>query len=83
MRSLSSESTNLKDVLAQKIPAEIENVKAFRKEHGSTKVGEVTVDMVSEQTSSARDIRSQLICMRTPDVRCESNAMCFNPISGD
>ncbi|CAL8110491.1 unnamed protein product [Orchesella dallaii] len=40
------ESTNLKDVLAQKIPAERENVKNFRKEHGNTVVGEVTVDMM-------------------------------------
>lgn len=55
MRSLSSESTSLKDVLAQKIPAEIENVKAFRKEHGKTKVGEVTVDMVSVRMRSRDD----------------------------
>jgi len=41
------ESTNLKEVLAQKIPIEAENVKNFRKEHGNTKIGEVTVDMVS------------------------------------
>jgi len=40
------ESTNLKDILAQKIPAERENVKNFRKEHGNTVVGEVTVDMM-------------------------------------
>jgi len=39
------ESTNLKEVLAQKIPIEAENVKNFRKEHGNTKIGEVTVDM--------------------------------------
>lgn len=48
MRSLSGENTSLKDVLAQRIPAEIENIKAFRKEHAATKVGEVTVDMVSD-----------------------------------
>ena len=40
------ESTSLKDILAQKIPAERDNVKNFRKEHGKTVVGEVTVDMV-------------------------------------
>jgi len=39
------ESTNLKDVLKQKVPAEQDNVKNFRKEHGSTVIGEVTVDM--------------------------------------
>lgn len=49
VRNLSGEKTNLKEVLAAKIPAEIEIVKAFRKEHGATKVGEVTVDMVSGQ----------------------------------
>lgn len=48
VRNISADSTSLKDVLAAKIPQEIENVKAFRKSHGSTKVGEVTVDMVSE-----------------------------------
>lgn len=45
MRNASGDKS-LKDVLAEKIPAEQENVKAFRKEHGATKVGEVTVDMV-------------------------------------
>lgn len=42
---------SLKEVLAEKIPQEQENVKAFRKAYGSTKVGEVTVDMVSKLTS--------------------------------
>lgn len=45
MRNASADKS-LKDVLAEKITAEQENVKAFRKEYGSTKVGEVTVDMV-------------------------------------
>jgi len=42
------ESTNLKDVLKQKVPAEQDNVKNFRKEYGSTVIGEVTVDMVRD-----------------------------------
>jgi citrate synthase len=42
-----SDTTDLKAVLAKKIPIEQERVKEFRKAHGSTKVGEVTVDMVS------------------------------------
>lgn len=45
VRNASSEKS-LKEVLAEKIPVEQENVKAFRKSHGATKVGEVTVDMV-------------------------------------
>lgn len=45
VRNISAEKT-LKDTLAEKIPQEQENVKAFRKSHGATKVGEVTVDMV-------------------------------------
>lgn len=45
VRNISADKT-LKEVLAEKIPIEQENVKAFRKSHGSTKVGEVTVDMV-------------------------------------
>lgn len=44
----STESTDLREVMAQKIPVMQEKVKAFRKAHGSTKVGEITVDMVSE-----------------------------------
>jgi hypothetical protein len=36
----------LKEVLAQKIPIEQQNVKNFRKEFGNVKIGEVTVDMV-------------------------------------
>lgn len=46
LRQLSDASTDLKKVLAEKIPKEQERVKEFRKNHGSTKVGEVTVDMV-------------------------------------
>lgn len=40
-------SQNLKDVLADLIPEQQQIVKDFRGRHGSTKVGEVTVDMVS------------------------------------
>ena len=40
---------DLKDVMANIIPAEQKRVAAFRKEHGSFKIGEVTVDMVSNQ----------------------------------
>ncbi|KAL0277176.1 UNVERIFIED_CONTAM: hypothetical protein PYX00_004542 [Menopon gallinae] len=39
-------STNLKEVLAKKIPIEQERVKNFRKEFGGTKVGDVTIDMM-------------------------------------
>ncbi|XP_055388830.1 probable citrate synthase 2, mitochondrial [Condylostylus longicornis] len=46
IRNISAASNNLRDVLQNKIPAEQERVKKFRKEHGSTKVGEVTVDMM-------------------------------------
>lgn len=42
-----SEVTNLRDVLTKKVPVEQEKVKAFRKQYGATKVGDVTVDMVS------------------------------------
>jgi uncharacterized membrane protein len=42
-----SDSTDLKAVLAKKIPEEQERVKSFRKTYGATKIGEVTVDMVS------------------------------------
>jgi citrate synthase len=42
----SSTSTDLRTVLAEKIPQVQEEVKAFRKQHGNTKVGEITVDMM-------------------------------------
>ncbi|NEU32980.1 hypothetical protein GN156_20000, partial [bacterium LRH843] len=45
-RNLSDASTDLKGVLAAKIPKEIEKIKQFRKEYGSKVVGEVTVDMM-------------------------------------
>ncbi|KAK6639956.1 hypothetical protein RUM43_008233 [Polyplax serrata] len=45
-RSRTDASSNLKEVLAKKIPLEQERVKNFRKEHGSKKVGDVTVDMM-------------------------------------
>lgn len=41
-----STETDLKAVLAKKIPVEQERVKKFRKEFGNVKVGEVTVDMM-------------------------------------
>lgn len=49
LRPLSDASTDLKKVLSEKIPKEQERIKAFRKSHGATKVGEVTVDMVSQK----------------------------------
>ena len=36
--------SDLKSALAEKIPAVQEEVKAFRKQHGNTKIGEITVD---------------------------------------
>lgn len=39
-------NNNLKDVLANLIPEQQSLVKNFRKQHGGTKVGEVTVDMM-------------------------------------
>lgn len=47
VRNISADSTDLRGILADKIPKEQERVKNFRKAHGATKVGEVTVDMVS------------------------------------
>ncbi|XP_059469501.1 probable citrate synthase 1, mitochondrial [Neocloeon triangulifer] len=41
-----SENTDLRDVLTKKVPVEQEKVKAFRKQYGATKVGEVNVDMM-------------------------------------
>lgn len=46
VRGLSAESTNLKGILQEKIPKEQEKIREFRKKHGNTKVGEVTVDMM-------------------------------------
>ncbi|CAG9768261.1 unnamed protein product [Ceutorhynchus assimilis] len=46
MAECCAENTDLKSILAQKIPKEIEKVKNFRKSHGNTKVGEVTVNMM-------------------------------------
>lgn len=39
-------STNLKDVMEKKIPEKQKEVIEFRKAHGATKVGEITVDMM-------------------------------------
>lgn len=40
------QSSELKTILAKKIPKEQERIKKFRKKYGSTKVGEVTVNMM-------------------------------------
>uniref|UniRef100_A0A8B9IXW7 Uncharacterized protein n=1 Tax=Amazona collaria TaxID=241587 RepID=A0A8B9IXW7_9PSIT len=37
---------NLKDVLASMIPKEQAKIKSFRQQHGSTAIGQITVDMV-------------------------------------
>uniref|UniRef100_A0A674HJ76 Citrate synthase n=1 Tax=Taeniopygia guttata TaxID=59729 RepID=A0A674HJ76_TAEGU len=41
-----SAATNLKDVLATMIPKEQAKIKSFRQQHGSTAIGQITVDMV-------------------------------------
>jgi len=41
----STQSTNLKDVLSNLVPAEQKRVGEFRKQHGTFKIGDVTVDM--------------------------------------
>ncbi|GBP76101.1 Probable citrate synthase 2, mitochondrial [Eumeta japonica] len=46
LRRLTTEQTNLKALLQEKIPKEQEKVREFRRKHGSTKVGEVTVNML-------------------------------------
>lgn len=51
VRNISADTTDLKAILADKVPKEQERVKNFRKAHGATKVGEVTVDMVSSDKS--------------------------------
>uniref|UniRef100_A0A8D2M0U2 Citrate synthase n=1 Tax=Zonotrichia albicollis TaxID=44394 RepID=A0A8D2M0U2_ZONAL len=40
-----SATTNLKDVLATMIPKEQAKIKSFRQQHGSTAIGQITVDM--------------------------------------
>lgn len=47
--------------MAAKIPKEQERVKNFRKTHGATKVGEVTVDMVSSIINQNVSLNSHLI----------------------
>jgi len=43
---MASNAADLRSALAEKIPQVQEEVKAFRKQHGNTKVGEITVDMM-------------------------------------
>lgn len=46
LASNASTATDLRSALAEKIPKVQEEVKAFRKEYGNVKVGEITVDMM-------------------------------------
>ncbi|XP_072423129.1 LOW QUALITY PROTEIN: citrate synthase, mitochondrial [Chiloscyllium punctatum] len=41
-----SSTTNLKDVLAEIIPKEQSRIRAFKKQHGQTVIGQINVDMV-------------------------------------
>lgn len=43
----------LKSVLAEKIPEFQKEVADFRKQYGDTKVGEITVNMVSLKTNAS------------------------------
>ena len=52
--SSSSDSTNLKEVLAEKITDHGQKVIPFRKEHGNTVLQSVTVDMVRARTRKAQ-----------------------------
>jgi citrate synthase len=45
-------STNLKEVLAKKIPAHNTKVKEFRKVHGNTVVQQINIDMVRQSPPS-------------------------------
>uniref|UniRef100_H9H093 Citrate synthase n=1 Tax=Meleagris gallopavo TaxID=9103 RepID=H9H093_MELGA len=45
-RHAATAATNLKDVLASMIPKEQARIKSFRQQHGSTAIGQITVDMV-------------------------------------
>nr|CAH7762090.1 unnamed protein product [Callosobruchus chinensis] len=45
-RGTCDKKSDLKEILRTKIAAEQERIKKFRKEHGKTKVGEVTIDMM-------------------------------------
>ena len=47
-RFSSSDSTDLRKVMAEKIPAFQEEVKKFRKDHGDKVIGEITVDQVDK-----------------------------------
>ncbi|XP_063721087.1 citrate synthase, mitochondrial-like [Symsagittifera roscoffensis] len=44
VRSLATQPTNLKDVLANVIPEEQKKIGAFRKQHGNKSLGEYTID---------------------------------------
>ena len=56
--SQSCNVSDLKSALAEKIPAVQEEVKAFRKHHGNTKIGEITVDsLYGGNISSPMDIK--------------------------
>ena len=45
-RHFADAHNHLREVLAKKIPEQAQIIKEFRAKHGSTVVGEVTVDMV-------------------------------------
>ncbi|KAJ8737565.1 hypothetical protein PYW08_000160 [Mythimna loreyi] len=46
LRGYSTDQTNLKAILAEKIPKKQNEIKEFRKKYGNTKVGDVTIDMM-------------------------------------
>lgn len=46
LRGYSTDQTNLKAILAEKIPKKQAEIKEFRKKYGNTKVGDVTIDMM-------------------------------------
>ena len=55
----SGPDSELRAALAAKIPAMQNEVKEFRKQYGGTKVGEITVDMVSRPAVNRESMESR------------------------
>ena len=61
-RFASSDTTDLRKVMEEKIPLFQEEVKQFRKDHGNKVIGEITVDQVGSFLTCAKKIKCGAGC---------------------
>ena len=76
-----STATDLRSALAEKIPKVQEEVKAFRKEYGNVKVGEITVDMMYGGMRSMKGLVTETSVLDADAASAEQDRRAEDPVA--